>query len=88
MSLVKLPVTLVTIILTSSLAACFGSGEIKLTCDEPQAYQAAVETKKVVVPDGLDGLEEFREMPIPEAESEPRPVGSRCIETPPSAADD
>ena len=83
MSRVKLPITLVTIILMSSLAACFGDGEIRLTCDEPQLYQAAVETKKVVAPDGLDGLEEYREMPTPKAESQARPAGSRCIESPP-----
>jgi len=73
----------VILVMTHALSACFGNDEIKLTCDEPQLYQAAVETKKVVVPDGLDALEEFREMPVPKAESEARPVGSRCIESPP-----
>ena len=83
MSRVKLSISLTTLFLSSALTGCFGGGDIKLTCDEPQLYQSAVETQKVVVPDGLDPLEEFREMPIPEAESQPRPAGSRCIEAPP-----
>lgn len=70
-------------ILLSTLAAC-GRGEIRTTCDEPQPYQAAVRGKRVVVPDGLDSLDELKEMPIPESDAEPRPVGSKCIEYPPS----
>ena len=38
-----------------------------------------------VVPDDLDPLNEFAEMPIPSAEGAPeRPKGSRCIDMPPA----
>ncbi|MCH9693885.1 MAG: hypothetical protein K0U72_05200 [Gammaproteobacteria bacterium] len=83
MSCAKLSMSLIALVVTTSVSGCFGGGDIKLTCDEPQLYQAAVETNKVVVPDSLDPLEEFREMPIPKAESKPRPAGLRCIEAPP-----
>ena len=33
---------------------------------------------------GLDPLDDFREMPIPKAETPPRPDGARCLESPPS----
>jgi len=68
------------------LSACGGDDAIKQSCDEPQHYQQVVAGKRVVVPDGLDPLNEFAEMPIPKAEGAPlRPPGSRCIELPPSA---
>jgi len=72
-------------LLIASLGGCFGGkGNIVETCDEPQRYQAAMETKKVEVPEGLDPLDELREMPIPRAEPGPRPDGSKCVELPPS----
>lgn len=68
------------------LSACGGDDAIKQSCDEPQRYQQVVAGKRVVVPDGLDPLNELAEMPIPKAEGAPvRPPGSRCIELPPSA---
>ena len=66
----------------TSLGAC-GNDEVRTTCDEPQAYQAVVAGKHVVVPDELDPLDNFKEMPIPKAETAPRPEGSDCIENPP-----
>jgi hypothetical protein len=55
-----------------------------LSCDKPQPYQAAVETSKVAAPDGLDPLEEDREMRIPRASpQDPRPPGSPCLDLPP-----
>ncbi len=81
------PTRLVTIIssllLLSSLVAC-GKGEIRTTCDEPQPYQAVVPGKRVVAPEGLDSLDEFKEMPVPKSNTAPRPAGSKCIEYPPS----
>ena len=74
------------LLLVPLLGGCglFGDdGKIKLTCDEPQAYQAERLGKPVEAPEGLDQLDVFKEMPIPEAQSEPRPAGSRCITTPP-----
>ena len=70
-------------ILLSTLAAC-GKDEVRTTCDEPQAYQAVVRGKRIVAPEGLDSLDEFKEMPVPKSETPPRPAGSKCIEYPPS----
>ena len=67
-----------------SLPACGGGDLVDQTCDEPQRYQSVVAGKRVEVPDGLDPLNEFAEMPIPKPEDVPvRPPGSRCIELPP-----
>lgn len=67
-----------------SVASCGKDKLVLTTCDEPQAYQAVVPGKKVVVPDDLDPLDELKEIAVPKAESQPRPAGSRCIESPPS----
>ena len=76
---------MVTSALVSMLAGCGGDIVIDKTCDEPQRYQAVSAGKRVAVPEGLDPLNEFAEMPIPSAEGAPeRPPGSRCIELPPS----
>ncbi len=66
--------------LTALLSGCAQN----LSCDDPQPYQAAVETAKVASPDGLDPLEESREMRIPRASpQDPRPPGSPCLDLPP-----
>jgi hypothetical protein len=72
-----------SLIVLSSLAAC-GRGDTRTTCDEPQPYQAVVLGQRVVVPEGLDPLDQYKEMPIPTSEAPPRPAGSKCIEYPPS----
>ena len=66
-----------------ALSAC-GKDSIRETCDEPQRYQSVVAGKPIVVPDGLDPLDDFKAMPIPKAQTAPRPAGSRCIQSPPS----
>ena len=71
------------VLTASGLSACGGT-KISETCDEPQAYQAIVASKRVTVPDGLDPLDDFKEIPIPKAETPPRPEGARCIESTPS----
>jgi uncharacterized lipoprotein len=83
MTLTRVITTISSFILLSTLAAC-GRGEIRTTCDEPQPYQAVVPGKRIVVPEGLDSLDEFKEMQIPKSDTEPRPAGSKCIEYPPS----
>ena len=83
MTPVRLTITLAGVAFLCGLSAC-GGAKISETCDEPKAYQAVVPGKKIVVPDGLDPLEEFKEMPIPKAESPPRPDGARCIDAAPS----
>ncbi len=69
-------------------AAFFASGcaakKISETCDDPQAYQAVVPSKRIEVPDGLDPLDDFREMPVPESTGPERQKGGPCIESPPS----
>jgi uncharacterized lipoprotein len=70
-------------VLLAGLAGC-GGAKVSETCDEVKAYQQVVPGKRVEVPDGLDPLEEFKEMPIPKAETPPRPPGAKCIESPPS----
>ena len=66
------------------LSGCGGEEMINYSCDEPQRYQAIRPGKRIEVPEGLDQLNEFAEMPIPKAEGSPvRPKGSRCIELPP-----
>ena len=71
--------------LIACLSACGGDGVIDTSCDEPQRYQQIAPGKRVEAPEGLDPLNEFAEMPIPEPENAPvRPPGSRCIEMPPA----
>jgi len=77
------------IVIVSSLfvASCFvgcGKEDVRTSCDELQAYQLVVPGQRVVVPDGLDPLDQYREMPIPESDSPPRPEGAACIDYPPS----
>lgn len=82
MTMVRLTAVLAVL---ASLSACGGDDVIKQTCDEPQRYQRVVAGKRVEVPEGLDPLNEFAEMPIPKAEDAPvRPPGSRCLELPPT----
>jgi len=68
--------------LIGSLAAC--GGETELICEEGP-YLSAVRAARVQAPDGLDSLEEIREMPLPEAApQQPRPADAACIDRPPS----
>ena len=69
------------IVAAATMTAC-GSN---LTCDDPQAYQAARENARVVVPDGLDNLEPGKEVAIPKASPrDPLPPGSPCLDLPPT----
>lgn len=69
-------------ILLGNLSACGGS-TIDESCDDPKHYQSVVASERVVVPEGLDPLDEFKEMPVPKAQTAPRPEGARCVESPP-----
>ena len=82
MSMVRL---IAALAIVGFLPACGGDDMINQTCDEPRRYQSVVAGKRVEVPEGLDALNEFAEMPIPKAEGATvRAPGSRCIELPPS----
>ena len=72
-----------SLLLLASLGAC-GSDEVRVTCDEPQPYQSVVAGKRLEVPEDLSPLDEHKEMPVPPADSPPRPDGSPCIENAPS----
>jgi len=74
----------IALLLLGSLWGCGGDALIDQACDEPQRYQSAVETRKIVSPEGMDPLNERMEMPIPRPKDAPtRPPGSPCIELPP-----
>jgi len=77
---------LISAVMVSVLVVVSGCGRNKVRddCSEPQPYQAVVASKRVVVPEGLDPLDDFREMPIPKSETPPRPADARCIESPPA----
>ncbi len=83
MTAVRIQTVVIAMATMGVLSSC-GGAKVSETCDEVRAYQLVVPSKRVVVPDGLDPLDEFKEMPIPKAETPPRPAGSRCIESPPS----
>lgn len=74
---------IMAVILLGNLSACGGS-TIDESCDDPKHYQSIVEGERVVVPEGLDPLDEFKEMPVPRAQTAPRLEGARCIESPPA----
>ncbi len=74
---------MIAALILGSLSAC-GGGKTVAPCDDATNYQSAVAGQRVEVPDGLDSLDEFKEMPIPKAESEPRAENAGCLESPPS----
>ena len=80
---VRTIITVFSLFLLAGLSAC-GSDEIRVTCDEPQPYQSVVAGKRIEVPEDLVALDEYKEMPIPKSESQPRPAGLACIENAPS----
>ena len=79
----RVGIIILSLLLLSSLAAC-GKDRFMAKCDEPEAYQSVVASKRVVVPDGLDSLDDIKEMPIPKAETPPRPEGAGCLASPPA----
>jgi hypothetical protein len=83
MTPIRVIISVLSLLLLSGLSAC-NRGEIKLTCDELQPYQEIVGGERIVVPEGLDSLDEFKEMPLPKSDTPPRPAGSKCIDLPPS----
>lgn len=76
---------LIAVLLGSSfLVACGGDENIVAECDNPYVFHNRVEGKRVVVPEGLDPLNEFAEMPIPRADPDaPKIPEGRCVEMPP-----
>jgi uncharacterized lipoprotein len=55
------------------------------TCDELAFYESAEGGKRIVAPEDLDDLDEFKEMVIPEASPRPpRDLNAGCIDLPPT----
>ena len=55
------------------------------SCDEPEFYEAAQGGTRIEAPDGLDDLQGYKEMVIPEASPRPpREPGSGCLDRPPT----
>lgn len=74
---------LLTILLLAAAAGC--GGTLDITCDEQEFYELAQEGKRIEVPEGLDSLDEFKEIPLPKASPrEERPEGSPCLDRPPT----
>lgn len=74
---------LIAILLASAAAGC--GGTVDLTCDEQEFYETATEGKRIEVPEGLDNLDELKEIPLPQASPrEERPEGSPCLDLPPT----
>jgi uncharacterized lipoprotein len=70
------------IFLVFVLSACGGSKKLK--CDNEGAYLAASPAPRVRSPEGMDELESYKEVPVPEASPQAqRPDDGRCLEAPP-----
>ena len=75
---------LAVLILAAALSACGGKNPKPLDCEEGLKYQDRSVSKRVVVPEGLDPLEEYAEMPIPKADPDAAPTApGTCIDMPP-----
>lgn len=80
----RLILMLATMALVAGLAGCGGDKALKVDCDEPQRYQNARLSPGIRVPEGLDPLNEFNEMPIPHADPDaPQPQEGQCVDMPP-----
>ncbi|HSD68792.1 MAG TPA: hypothetical protein VLB07_04525, partial [Woeseiaceae bacterium] len=55
------------LVVTAVLHGCGGN----ITCDEPEPYQASIEGRRIEVPEGLNELEEGRELKVPDASPAP-----------------
>lgn len=78
---------MIAALILGSLTACGGKDTVA-SCDDATKYQSVVEGKRVEVPDGLDSLDEFKEMSIPKAETGPRAENAGCLERAPSIKTD
>ena len=75
------------LVIFAGLSACGGDDTIIVTCDEKQRYQLVKPGMRVKAPEGLDSLNEYAEMPIPQSQDAPqRPPGAPCIELPPKVS--
>ncbi len=55
------------------------------TCDELAFYESAEGGKRIEAPEDLDGLDQYKEMVIPEASPRPpRDLSAGCMDRPPT----
>lgn len=67
------------------LAAC-GIGNV---CEKPQRYESSRLGTRIEAPEGLDSLQESKELTIPDASPRPpRPDDAPCLELPPVYRDE
>ena len=76
---------LITVLTLSAVISACGGNDTKMgDCEEGVKYQNREEGRRVEVPEGLDPLDEFAEMPIPRADPDAaQPVPGKCADTPP-----
>jgi hypothetical protein len=78
---------LAALLLSASLSACGGNKSVE--CDEGLRFQNREVGKRVVAPEGLDQLDEYAEMPIPEADPDAAPpLPGKCADMPPMIGTD
>ena len=70
-------------VLFLSLVLGLGACASDLNCEEPEAYQAAVTGKRLVAPEGLDGLAEYKETKIPDVAVKTHTGEKGCVDRPP-----
>ena len=81
-STVKFNNSLAMILLVLVCGGC--ASKTELVCYQPEKIQNAVESEKIVIPEGLDDLRQDRELKIVKASPrDPRPADSPCLENPP-----
>ena len=80
---------LAVLLLAASLSACGMFGPKEVDCNEGTRFQNREVAKRVVVPEGLDPLDEYEEMQIPPADPDavPPPAG-KCADSPPTLSVD
>ena len=72
------------LLLVLLLSACGGNEPKEVKCKASLMYQDRTEGKHIVVPEGLDPLDELAEMPIPRADPDaPRFAPGVCDDMPP-----
>jgi len=75
---------LAALILGASLSACGGNEPKEVDCEKDLQFQNRKVGKRVVAPEGLDQLDAYEEMTIPEADPDAASrSGGVCADEPP-----
>ena len=74
-------VTLILLVAALMITGC----NVAPTCEELAFYESATGGKRIVAPDDLNDLDEYKEMVIPEASPRPpRDMTAGCLDKPPT----